>query len=402
VRQQREGSQAVAEAVGRCRPDVISAYPISPQTHIVEHLSRLVSSGSLADCAYLNVESEFASMSTLIGASATGARCYTATASQGLLFMAEALFNAAGLGLPMVMTVANRAIGAPINIWNDQGDSMAMRDCGWVQLYAADNQEAVDLHVIAFRLAEELEMPVMVCMDGFVLTHAFEEIEIPTQEQVDAVLPPPPARPVLDPAAPVTIGAMVGPEAYTEVRYLADRRHREALRVLPTVAADYARATGHDAAGLVRTYHCEGADTVVVALGSVLGTLSDVVDERDGAERVGVLGITSFRPFPADAVRAAVQSARRVIVLERALALGEDGPVAADVTRALAGSAPSVSTVVCGLGGRPVTSAALHRLLDRAARDDLPHRLFLDLDRDVVDRELQRAASLPRLEEVRS
>ena len=403
MRQQREGSQAVAEAVGLCRPDVVSAYPISPQTHIVEHLSRLVLSGALRDCAYLNVESEFASMSSLIGASATGARCYTATASQGLLFMAEAVFNASGLGLPMVMTVANRAIGAPINIWNDQGDSMAMRDCGWVQLYAADNQEAVDLHVMAFRLAEELELPVMVCMDGFVLTHAFEEVELPSQEQVDAVLPPPPARPVLDPAAPVTIGAMVGPEAYTEVRYLADRRHRDALRLLPVIAADYAAATGRDAGGLVQTYRCDAADTVVVALGSVLGTLTDVVDERDDGERVGVLGLTCYRPFPVDAVRAAVRSARRVVVLERSLALGEDGPVAADVARAVAGSGRSVSTVVCGLGGRPVTSTVLHRLLDRVARDDLPHRLFLDLDRAVVDRELDRTAALARkAEEVRS
>jgi pyruvate ferredoxin oxidoreductase alpha subunit len=403
VRQQREGSQAVAEAVGLCRPAVVSAYPISPQTHIVEHLSRLVLSGALPGCAYLNVESEFASMSTLIGASAAGARCYTATASQGLLFMAEAVFNAAGLGLPMVMTVANRAIGAPINIWNDQGDSMAMRDCGWVQLYAADNQEAVDLHVMAFRLADELELPVMVCMDGFVLTHAFEEVELPTQEQVDAVLPPSPPRPVLDPAAPVTIGAMVGPEAYTEVRYLADRRHRDALRLLPVIAADYRRVTGRDAGGLVRTYSCEGADTVVVALGSVLGTLADVVDERGDSERVGVLGLTCYRPFPVDAVRAAVSSARRVVVIERALALGEDGPVAADVARAVAGPGRSVSTVVCGLGGRPVTSAVLHRLLDRVARDDLPHRLFLDLDREVVDRELHRTAALAlQAAEVRS
>ena len=200
MRQQREGSQAVAEAVGLCRPDVVSAYPISPQTHIVEHLSRLVLSGALPGCVYLNVESEFASMSTLIGASATGARSYTATASQGLLFMAEAVFNAAGLGLPMVMTVANRAIGAPINIWNDQGDSMAMRDCGWVQLYAADNQEAVDLHVMAFRLADELEMPVMVCMDGFVLTHAYERVDMPAQEEVDAFLPRFEPRQMLDPA----------------------------------------------------------------------------------------------------------------------------------------------------------------------------------------------------------
>ena len=228
MRQQREGSQAVAEAVARCRPQVVSAYPISPQTHIVEHLSRLVRSGELAECAYLNGRVGVRRDVGRVGASAAGSRTYTATASQGLLFMAEAVFNAAGLGLPIVMTVANRAIGAPINIWNDQGDSMAMRDAGWVQLYAADNQEAADLHVVAFRVAEELSVPVMVCMDGFVLTHAFEEVDVPTQEQVDAVLPPFRPRQVLDPAAPVTIGAMVGPEAYTEVRYLADRRLRRA------------------------------------------------------------------------------------------------------------------------------------------------------------------------------
>src|SRR6476660_1736712 len=175
---QIEGSQAVARAVTLCRPEVIAAYPISPQTHIVESLSDRVRTGELAPCEYLMVESEFGAMSACIGASGAGARTSTATSSQGLLFMAEALFNASGLGLPVVMTVANRAIGAPINIWNDHTDSMSQRDCGWIQLFAENNQEALDLHVQAFRLAEELSLPVMVCMDGFILTHAIEAVEL--------------------------------------------------------------------------------------------------------------------------------------------------------------------------------------------------------------------------------
>src|SRR5215468_45059 len=174
---QIEGSHAVAEAVGLCRPEVICAYPISPQTHIVEGLGEMVKSGAIKNCEFINVESEFAAMSVAIGASAAGARAYTATASQGLLYMAEAVYNAAGLGLPIVMTVANRAIGAPINIWNDHSDSMAMRDSGWIQLYAETNQDAADLHIQAFRIAEELSNPVMVCMDGFLLTHASERAD---------------------------------------------------------------------------------------------------------------------------------------------------------------------------------------------------------------------------------
>src|SRR6188472_2695458 len=242
MRSQLEGSLAVAKAVALCRPEVISAYPISPQTHIVEALSDLVRGGELAPCEYLMVESEFAAMSACIGASATGARTYTATASQGLLFMAEALFNASGLGLPIVMTVANRAIGAPINIWNDHSDSMSMRDSGWVQLYAESNQEAADLHLQAFRLAERLSLPVMVCMDGFVLTHAVEEIDVPGQDQVDSFLPPFAPRQWLDPAEPVTIGAMVGPEAFTEVRYLMHAKQLQALDAISPLAAEFEAA----------------------------------------------------------------------------------------------------------------------------------------------------------------
>src|SRR6266700_1820994 len=178
---QIEGSRAVAEALALCRPEVICAYPISPQTHIVEALSGLVKAGTLTPCEFVNVESEFAAMSVAIGASAAGARAYTATASQGLLYMTEAVYNASGLGLPIVMTVANRAIGAPINIWNDHSDAMSQRDAGWIQLYAETNQEAMDLHIQAFRVAEERSLPVMVCMDGFLLTHASERADIPEQ-----------------------------------------------------------------------------------------------------------------------------------------------------------------------------------------------------------------------------
>src|SRR6188508_2157341 len=235
MRSQLEGSLAVAKAVAACRPEVIAAYPISPQTHIVEALSDLVRTGELAPCEYLMVESEFAAMSAAIGASAVGARAYTATASQGLLYMAEALFNASGLGLPIVMTVANRAIGAPINIWNDHSDSMSQRDCGWIQLFAAHNQEALDLHLQAFKLGEELSMPVMVCMDGFILTHAVERVDMPSQADVDAFLPPYEPRQVLDPDEPVSIGAMVGPEAFMEVRYIAHAKQTMALERIPQI-----------------------------------------------------------------------------------------------------------------------------------------------------------------------
>src|SRR5512143_2173520 len=251
---QTEGSKAVAEAVALCRPEVICAYPISPQTHIVEALGEMVKSGELTPCEFINVESEFAAMSVAIGSSAAGARSYTATASQGLLFMVEAVYNASGLGLPIVMTVANRAIGAPINIWNDHSDLLSERDSGWLQLFAEPNQEAVDLHIQAFRLAEELSMPIMVCMDGFILTHAFERVDIPSQEQVDAYLPPFDPRQVLDPAEPISIGAMVGPEAFMEVKYLAHAKQMQALELIPQLAAEFKQVFGRDSGGLVRTY----------------------------------------------------------------------------------------------------------------------------------------------------
>jgi len=249
---QMEGSRAVAEAVALCRPEVICAYPISPQTHIVEALGEMVKEATLTDCEYINVESEFAAMSVAIGASAAGARSYTATASQGLLFMVEAVYNASGLGLPIVMTVANRAIGSPINIWNDHSDSLSQRDSGWLQLFAETNQEALDLHIQAFKLAEELSLPIMVCMDGFILTHAYERVDMPTQAQVDRYLPPYEPRQVLDPQEPVSIGAMVGPEAFMEVRYHAHAKQLQALDLIPELAQEFKAVFGRESGGLIR------------------------------------------------------------------------------------------------------------------------------------------------------
>src|SRR5208282_3060383 len=338
---QIEGSRAMAEAIGLCRPEVICAYPITPQTHIVEGLGEMVRTGEISKCEFINVESEFAALSVAIGASAAGARAYTATASQGLLYMAEAVYNASGLGLPIVMTLGNRAIGAPINIWNDHSDAMALCDAGWMQLFAETNQEAADLHIQAFRLAEELSMPVMVCVDGFILTHAVERVDIPEQADVDAYLPPYEPVQVLDPQDPISIGAMVGPEAFTEVRYLQHYKQTLALRLIPEYAAAFKKQFGRDSGGLLRSYRCEDAELIVVAI-------------------------------------------------EKSLAVGMGGPLANNVDLALRNIAgtPQVHSVIAGLGGRPITKASLHRVLRGAFVQPWEGSHFLDLNEKIVAKEL--------------
>ena len=393
MREQLEGSQAVARAVARCRPEVVSAYPISPQTHIVEALSDMVRTGELAPCEYLLVESEFAAMSAAIGASAAGARAYTATASQGLLYMAEALYNASGLGLPIVMTLANRAIGAPINIWNDHSDAMSQRDSGWIQLYAESNQAAVDLHVQAFKLAEELSLPVMVCMDGFVLTHAVEPLEIPSQEQVDAFLPPYTPRQVLDPDEPVTIGAMVGPEAFTEVRYLAHAKQMQALDLVPELAAEFAASFGRPSGGLLRRYRTEGAETILVALGSVLGTIEDVVDElRDEGDphrraRHHVLPALPARRDPRGARRRDPGRRGRARLRRR----HRRHRRAERAARARRAALRSSTTSSPGSAAARSPAARCTGLFEDVHRGRIePNRLhFLDLDWKLVERELR-------------
>lgn len=394
---QLETSRAIAETVALCRPEVVCAYPITPQTHIVEALAEMVGEGQLEPCEFINVESEFAALSVAIGASAAGARAYTATASQGLLFMAEAVYNAAGLGLPIVMTIGNRAIGAPINIWNDHSDSMSMRDAGWIQLYAETAQEAADLHILAFRIAEEISCPVMVCVDGFVLTHSYEQVDLVRQSDVDAYLPPFEPRQVLDPAEPVSIGAMVGPEAFLEVRYLAHHKQLRALDRIPELSRQFQQRFGHSVGGLLRAYRAEGAETIVVALGSVNGTIEDVIDDmrREGSS-IGSVSVCCYRPFPLAAVRAAVGNARRVVVVEKSLAPGIGGILSTDVRTALSSSGIPIFTAIAGLGGRAITKASLHELFKKAEAGELDELTFLDLHTELIERHLARESKQRR------
>ena len=388
---QIEGSQAVAEAVVLCRPEVIAAYPISPQTHIVERLSRMVKLGDAGRCQFLNVESEFGALSALIGASATGARTYTATTSQGLLFMAEAVYNAAGLGLPIVMTITNRAIGAPINIWNDHSDSMALRDAGWIQFYAETNQEAADLHIQAFRLAEELSCPVMVCMDGYILTHAYESVDLPNRSLVDAFLPPFSPVQVLDPSDPISIGAMVGPEAFTEVKYLAHQQHLRALALVPEIAGAFEQQFQRPSGGLCSPYRMEDTDVAVIALGSVIGTIKDAVDElRHEGIAAGCVKIGCYRPFPTLQLRTELEGVTRVIVVEKDLAVGMGGIVSADVRIALQGVHIPIHTVIAGLGGRSISKSSLKQMVNDACAERLSEPHFLDLNMTAINDELVR------------
>jgi pyruvate ferredoxin oxidoreductase alpha subunit len=270
---------------------------------------------------------------------------------------------------------------------------MSQRDAGWVQLFASSNQEAVDLHVQAFALAERLHVPVMVNVDGFVLTHAMEAIDVPEQEQVDAVLPPLRPLHVLDPEHPVTIGAMVGPEAFTEVKYLEARRQLRALDAVQDAADHFQEVVGRRSGGLTSSYRIEDADVVLVGLGSLLGTAADVVDElRDDGLAVGTLGVTCFRPWPFDEVREALSGATRVVVLNRALAVGSGSVLGSEVRLTVAGDHVVVHDVVAGLGGRPVTRDLVRRLLTDAAEDRLSDSelVFADLDVATATRELER------------
>jgi pyruvate ferredoxin oxidoreductase alpha subunit len=370
MRKMIEGSRAVAEAVGLCRPGVISAYPITPQTHIVEELSQMVADGDI-DAEYVRVESEHSAASVCLGAVAAGSRAYSATTSQGMLLMIEVLYNIAGMRLPMVITGVNRAVSAPLNIWNDQQDTLALRDTGWIQLYAESSQECLDMHIQAYRISEDdrVLLPAMVCMDGFILTHTYETVDVPTQEQVDAFLPPYHPLYKLDPSDPITLGAYVGPELYHEVRYTMQRDALAAKEVVKEVARDFRAAFGRWSGDVIETYRCHDAETIVIGLGSVVGTLKEWVDaRRSTGESVGALKLRCYRPFPLEELREALAGAKQVIVLEKAVSVGGYGIVAAEVRAALYGQPPipGVACVVVGLGGRDVTMATLDEALMRS------------------------------------
>ncbi len=383
-----EGSAAVARAVALCRPQVIAAYPITPQTHIVENLARFIADGALR-CELVSVESEFSAASVVLGAAASGSRAYTASSAQGILLMTEVLYNIAGLRIPLVLTCANRAVGAPVSAWNDQQDSMAMRDAGWIQLYCADNQEAIDTTIQAYRIAERTELPVMVCMDGFTLTHTLEPLEIPAQEQVDAFLPPYRFERALDPMHPRSIGTVVPPEYYTEARYAHHRALLRAQDEIVAADADFEAAFGRRCGGLVSVDGPSDARIAILSIGSVIGTLLDARDEYPELGPVKLIKLRSMRPFPADALQKACAGLSDLIVLERALSPGGIGIVSAEVRAALSEmqSPPRVHGFAAGLGGRDMP-LELYPHLIAAAKARPPVRFsIVDVDPSKVAEE---------------
>jgi pyruvate ferredoxin oxidoreductase alpha subunit len=383
---QIEGSQAVADAISLCRPNVISAYPITPQTHIVEDLASIVAEGKL-DCEFVNVESEFAAASVVLGASAAGARAYTATTSQGLLLMTEVLYCIAGMRLPIVLTCANRAISAPLSIWNDHQDSMSIRDSGWIQIHAEDNQEASDLHFQAFKIAEKTFLPVMVCMDGFILTHAFEPVDIPEQNMVDDFLPTFRPRHTVDPMYPRGLGLFADPRFYMETRYIVHRAMEKTEATINEVSEEFSTAFGRQSGGLIKSYNLDKADIVIVAMGSVVGTIKDTIDRlKEKGKSVGLLQICSFRPFPRKLVYQKLKDKTNIVVLEKALSLGRGGILGSDVRWSFPRTEQTerrISNFVAGLGGRDITMDDLEAMVDRVEKEYVEFD-FLGLNRDLI------------------
>jgi len=386
-----EGSYAVAHAVMCCLPDVISAYPITPQTHIVEHLSQLVADGKL-NSEFLTVDSEFSALSVLVGASAMGARCYSSTTSQGLALMYEVLYNVSGMRLPVVMTVANRALGAPLNIWNDQQDSIGARDAGWLQIYTENVQEAVDATPQAYKICEDPDIltPTMVCMDGFILTHVYEPVELLDKEAIKGFLPDYKPANILDPANPMTFGAFADPSTYTEFRYQQYEAQKRALVKIEEVAKEFGETFGRYYGGLIDTYSADDAEIVIVTLGSVIGTIKDAIDQmRSEGIKVGLVKVRCYRPFPVEALRNALKDASVIVVLEKDVAVGNEAGLLTDLKAAFYNSKIRTPIIgfAAGLGGRDITVSDIRKMVDKAdaARKGIEHEFeFLTLRREIL------------------
>ena len=367
-----EGSEAVALAVKACRPHVIAAYPISPQTHIVEALARMAADGDL-NAEYVRVESEFSAASVVSGASAAGSRSYTASASQGLLLMTEVLYASAGMRLPFVITGVNRSISAPINIQVDHQDTISLRDTGVIQLYVESAQEAYDMHVAAFKIAEDpsILLPVMVCMDGWILTHSYERVEFLDQAAVDGFLPPFKPENYLDTAHPKTWGSYAEGDVLMEFKYAIHKAMSEGKSCIRKIMTELAALTGRDYGGLVEAYRTGDAEVILIAMGSMAGTIKDAVDDlRREGKKVGLIRIRCYRPFPYEDLVAAVRGAKVVAVLDANVSMGSEGAVGLDVKSKLIGrpGVPMVIDFIAGLGGREVNSTAVRNIVDRAER----------------------------------
>ena len=356
-------AEAISEAVKLAKPDVIPVYPITPQTKISEKLADYVADGDL-DSQYIRVESEHSAMSAAIGASGAGVRVFTATSSQGLAYMHEPVFAAAGMRLPIVMANANRALSAPINIWNDQQDSISERDSGWIQIFAETGQEAFDTVLQAFKIAEnpEICVPVMVCVDGFILTHTVDPVEIISQEDADSFLPKfKPVNAYLDVKDPMSLGTLADPDHYLEIRHQLEEALVKSESLIEEVGKEFGDKFGRYY-GLIEEYKSEDADIILIALGSICGTIKDVVDEqREQGKKVGLVRVRSYRPFPKEAIKAAVGDAK-LAVLDKDISFSVGGALYADVKTAV--DNPTYNYII-GLGGRDITPSDIGEIIEK-------------------------------------
>jgi pyruvate/2-oxoacid:ferredoxin oxidoreductase alpha subunit len=371
------GNHAVSIGVQLARAEVVAAYPITPQTQVVEMLSELCASGELA-ARFIKVESEHSAMAACVGASAVGARTFTATSSQGLALMHEMLHWAANARHPVVMANINRAMGPGWNVWADQNDSLSQRDTGWIQLYCETNQEVLDTTIQAFRLAEAVDLPVMVILDAFYLSHTSEPVDIPDQALVDEFLPRRDARLRLDTEDPRAFGALVRPDDYMEMRWDQQHAMATARRLFDEIDADWRVLTGR-AWGAIEGYRAEDAELILVTSGTITSTAREVVDARRAhGEKVGLVKVKMFRPFPTSAVRRALSGVRRVAVLDRNVSPGRGGIFAEEIRAALYDVPPDdrpwLHGYVLGLGGRDVTPETIDEIIDRTWAVDSPPR----------------------------
>jgi pyruvate/2-oxoacid:ferredoxin oxidoreductase alpha subunit len=383
-----EGSHAVSEAARLAKVQVIAAYPITPQTHIVEALSQYCSDGTLK-ARFINVESEHSAMAAVIGAASGGARTFTASSSHGLAYMHELLHWASAARLPIVMAEVNRALGPGWNIWTDQTDSLAQRDTGWIQLYCEDGQEALDTTLQAFRLAEAVNLPVMVVLDAFYLSHTFEPVDVPDQEMVDRFLPPPAPRIRMDTADPCAVNQLVTPAAYMEMRYNTQLAMEEAQRRLVPIEKEF-ETIFNRTHGLVEAVHCEDAEIIMVTTGTVTSTCRQVLaDLRSQGEKVGLFKLKLFRPFPADLICRHLKSAPKIAVIDRNISFGAGGIFAQEIRAALCNQKPhpKVFGYVAGLGGRDITPDTLVEIYNHTKNNSAPsaETIWIGLNQETIE-----------------
>jgi pyruvate/2-oxoacid:ferredoxin oxidoreductase alpha subunit len=373
MKQVLEGSHAVSEAVRLARVQVVSAYPITPQTHIVEAISEHCSSGRLA-ARFMCVESEHSAMASVIGAASGGVRTFTATSGQGLAYMHELLHWASGARLPIVMAEVNRALAPGWNIWVDQTDSLSQRDTGWIQFYCEDGQEVLDTTLLAYRLAEEINLPVMVILDAFFLSHTYEPVDIPDQEQVDRFIPPMKPKISLDTADPHALGQMVPPGAYMEMRYDIQQAMERVPFLYRQMEGLFAELFGRTY-GDVEAVQCDDAEIVLVVSGTATGTCRQALsDLRSQGEKAGMLKIKMFRPFPDESIRRTLKGASKIAVVDRNCSFGAGGIFAQEIRSALCHlkKRPPVFSYIAGLGGRDITGDTLKEIYYRTQASEQP------------------------------